>query len=264
MNDLVNQAEQQGRNVATTSDQGGSLQDDRARFALLKEALTNPDVQPEKAVAMAELMFRIEDRDRQARFIEAKVAAIAAMPRIGKDGQNDHTGTRYAKWETMQPIITPILAKHGLVLNFEISDENGKVAVTPILAGHGWQEKGGAMVLPADTSGSKNNVQAVASSVAYGKRHGAMAMLNLVQGGIAEDDDGNAGGGTTIDAYAELAPDMRELVDQGRAAAADGIAAYEKWFMALNPNQRGFLNFNQAWPNPVTWHQQNKDLAAKV
>lgn len=262
MNDLVHQAET-GRDIAA-AEQGGSLQDDRARFALLKEALTNPDVQPEKAVAMAELMFRIEDRDREARFIEAKVAAIAAMPRIGKDGQNTHTGSRYAKWETMQPLITPILAKHGLVLNFEISDQNGSVAVTPILSGYGWQEKGGAMVLPADKGKGRNDVQAVASSASYGKRHAAMAMLNLVQGGIAEDDDGNAGGGTEIDAYSELPNDMRELVDQGRAVAIDGMAAYEEWFKGLNPQQRGFLNFNQAWPNPITWHQQNKDLAAKV
>lgn len=262
MNDLVSQAES-GRAVAHT-EAGGSLQDDRARFALLKEALTNPEVQPEKAVAMAELMFRIEDRDREARFIEAKVAAIAAMPRIGKDGQNTHTGSRYAKWETMQPIITPILSAHGLVLNFEISDQNGKVAVTPILSGFGWTEKGGAMVLPSDQGKGRNDVQAVASSVSYGKRHSAMAMLNLVQGGIAEDDDGNAGGGTAIDAYASLPPDMKKLVDDGRAAAADGSAAYEEFFKGLDTQQRGFLSFNQAWPSHATWHQQNKDLAAKV
>ena len=84
MSDLVQQAE--GRDLAPRQE-GGSLSDDRARFALLREALTNPDVQPDKAVAMADLMFRIEDRQREARFIEAKVAAIAAMPRIGKDGK---------------------------------------------------------------------------------------------------------------------------------------------------------------------------------
>lgn len=264
MNDLVQQAEGQGGRDVAQRQEGGSLSDDRARFALLKEALTNPDVQPDKAVAMADLMFRIEDRQREARFIEAKVAAIAAMPRIGKDGQNTHTGTRYAKWETMQPIITPILARHGLVLNFEIGDQNGKIAVTPILSGHGWTERGGAMVLPADIGKGRNDVQAVASSGSYGKRHAAMAMLNLVQGGIVEDDDGNAAGGTALDAYAQLDPHHRQLIDDGRKAAADGMAAYEEWFKALEAADRGFLNFNQAWPSPLTWHAQNKDLAAKV
>lgn len=262
MNDIV-ESNGGGRDLAQ-AEGGRSLQDGAARFALLKEALTNPEVQPEKAVAMAELMFRIEDRDREAAFIEAKVAAISKMPRIGKDGQNTHTKTRYAKWESMQPIITPILREHGLVLNFEISDQNGKVAVTPILSGYGWTERGGAMVLPADQGKGRNDVQAVASSASYGKRHAAMAMLNLVQGGIAEDDDGNAGGGTALDAYASLEPADRELVDQARQIAEGGIAAYEEWFKDQTPQHRGFLNFNTAWPSPKTWHQQNKELAEKI
>jgi hypothetical protein len=211
MNDIVQQNE--SRDLAHR--QEGSLSDDQARFALLREALTNPDVQPEKAVAMADLMFRIEDRQREANFIAAKVAAISEMPRIGKDGLNDHTKTRYAKWETMQPIITPILARHGLVLNFEIGDQNGKIAVTPILSGHGWTERGGAMVLPADIGKGRNDVQAVASSGSYGKRHAAMAMLNLVQGGVVEDDDGNAAGGTALDAYQQLDSNYRGIVDEG-------------------------------------------------
>jgi hypothetical protein len=262
MNDLVDNA-QSGREIAQRQD-GGSLSDDRARFALLKEALTNPDVQPEKAIAMADLMFRIEDRQRHTRFIEAKVAAISEMPRIEKDGENKHTGSRYAKWETAQPVITPILNRHGLVLNFTIGDKDGKIAVTPILSGHGWEERGEPMVLPADIGKGRNDVQAVASSASYAKRHSAFAMLNIVQGGIAQDDDGNAGGGTAIDAYDQLDAYHRALVDAGRSEAGAGMQSYEDWFKAQTVTDRGFLNFNQAWPSPKTWHAQNKELAEKV
>jgi hypothetical protein len=263
MSDLVEQA--QGSRELAHAPESGGLSDDRARFALLREALTNPEVQPEKAVAMAELMFRIEDRQREAAFIAAKVAAISEMPRMGKDGQNTHTQTRYAKWETAQPIITPILARHGLVLNFEISDQNGKVAVTPILSGHGWTERGGAMVLPADVGKGRNDVQAVASAASYAKRHSAFAMLNIVQGGVmSDDDDGSAAGGTPLDAYASLDEHQRSLVDEGRRTALDGVAKYEEWFKALDAQRRGFLAFNTAWPNNVTWHEQNKDAAAKA
>lgn len=261
MNDLVEQAEQNGsRELA--HHEGGGLDDAQARMMILRETLTNPNVQPAAAREMAELMFRLEDRDRQTRFIAAKVAAIGDMPRIGKDGATDKS--RYARWETMQPIITPILKRHGLALNFKISDQNGKVAVTPILSGHGWVEEGDAMVLPSDTSGSKNPVQAVASSASYGKRHTAMAILNIVTGGIVEDDDGNAAGGTALDAYASLDDQQRALVDEGRQQALGGSAAYEAWFKGLDANRRGFLAFNTAWPANVTWHAQNKDAAAKV
>ena len=44
------------------------------------------------------------------------------------------------------------------------------------------------MVLPLDTSGSKNAVQAVGTSVSYGKRYVMCAMLNIATRG--EDDDG--------------------------------------------------------------------------
>ena len=233
------------------------------RLALLREALTNPDVQPEKAVAMAELMFRLEDRDARARFIAAKVKAIAEMPHIGKDGVNTHTGNRYSTWEKMQPVITPILHRNGLVLNFVVGSEGPRVAVTPILSGHGWEERGEAMALPADQGKGRNDVQAVGSSISYAKRYAAMAMLNIVSRGVPADDDGNAGGGTPMDPYDALQPHERELVDQGRGAAGGGVDAYAEWFKGLPTDQRGFLAYNRA-NGGKTWHDQNKEHAALV
>ena len=46
------------------------------------------------------------------------------------------------------------------------------------------------MPFPIDTSGSKNAIQAVGSSISYGKRYTAGALLNLTSRG--EDDDGIA------------------------------------------------------------------------
>lgn len=250
-----------GRELAHADEPRGITVDQR--LSLLREALTNPDVQPEKAVAMAELMFRLEDRDARAAFISAKVRAISEMPHIGKDGLNTHTDKRYATWERMQPTITPVLARNGLVLNFDIGHEGPRVSVAPILSGHGWEERGSAIVLPADVGKGRNDVQAVGSSVSYGKRYAAMAMLNLITRGLAEDDDGNAGGGTPADPYEALQPRERELVDAGRSVASDGVEAYSEWFKALPTDKRGFLAYNKAG-NGMSWHDQNKDLAAKI
>jgi hypothetical protein len=230
MNDIVTRPENMPAAEADAISAG-------QRLALLREALTNPDVQPEKAIAMADLMFRLEDRDAKRRFIEAKVAAIAAMPQIGKDGQNDHTKTRYAKWETMQPIITPILARYGLALNFDIGHEAGRVSVAPILSGHGWEEKGGAIVLPPDEGKGRSPVQAVASSVSYGKRHASMAMLNLVQRGLSEDDDGNGGGG----ALRQYNPEQQAFIKLANDKAAESPEAYLEWFKSLDAAGKGWL-----------------------
>jgi hypothetical protein len=45
------------------------------------------------------------------------------------------------------------------------------------------------MELPFDNSGSKNTVQAIGSSVSYGKRYVLCMLLNISTGG--EDNDGN-------------------------------------------------------------------------
>lgn len=232
------------------------------RLALIREALINPDVAPEKAAAMMELTFKLEDRQARADFIAAKVAAIASMPTIAKDGKNTHTGSMYATWERMQPIITPILSRFGLVLTFSIGNENGRVSVAPILSGHGWEERGGAIVLPADEGKGRNNVQAVGSSVQYGKRYAAMAMLNLIARGVADDDDGHTGGGGDYDPYDALSNDERGLVDAGRSRSMDGAAAYQEWFKALPTEQRGFLAYNKG-AGGRSWHDANKDAAAK-
>lgn len=256
-------AERTGKEIAPHQGEDANAITATQRLQLIREAMVNPDVAPDKAAVMMDLMFRLEDRQAHARFIEAKVAAIAAMPRFGKDGLNDHTGSRYARWETMQPIITPILREHGLVLNFEVDDDQNRVVVIPILSGHGWEEKGGRVVLPHDKGKGRNDVQAVVSALSYGKRAAAMAMLNLVTGGLVEDDDGNAGGGTPMEPYATLSAWERELVDLGREKAKDGTAAYEAWFKGLEQPERGFLSFNKAdLATGRTWHQQNKDAAA--
>lgn len=239
-----------GREIAEAEQRGITVSQ---RMQLLREVLTNPNCQPQAAKEMAELMFKLEDRDARAAFIEAKVRAISEMPAIGKGGQNTHTDTRYAKWETIQPIITQVLTRHGLVLNFDIGHENGKVTVAPILSGHGWEERGGAMAMPSDVGKGRNDVQAVASSVSYGKRTTAKAMLNLIERGVIEDDDGNAGGGTPED---HMSPAQRALIDAGRSAAYNGSVAYENWFKSLSAAEKGWLAYEP-------YHGQNKEAAAK-
>ena len=225
------------------------------RLTLIREALTNPDVSPEKAGQMLDLMAKMEDRQARADFIAAKVAAISDMPHIGKDGENTHTGVRYATWERMQPAITPVLMRHGLILTFKVGHEGNRVAITPILSGHGWQEEGGAVILPSDEGKGRSNVQAVGSSISYGKRYAAMAMLNLIQKGLVEDDDGRAAGGETPER--KLTPDQQALVEAGRSAAMNGTATYDEWFKGLPTAQKGWLIVEDH-------HAKNKQTAEKV
>jgi len=249
MNDIIQH--DGGREIAAASASQFGLPMEQ-RVSLLREALTNPDVDPAKASAMAELMFKMEDRDRESAFIEAKTAAISAMPRIGQDGYNTHLKSKYAKWETMQPIVNRVLTRHGLALSFVVGGDVGKLTVRPVLQGHGWTERGEAMPLPSDTGPGRSAVQAVGSAISYGKRYAAMAMMNILQAGTASEDDDGAGGGTAED---RMTNDQRALIDASRSAAMQGSEAYNTWFKALEPAAKGWLAYEP-------YHQQNKDAAA--
>lgn len=80
-----------------------------------------------------------------------------------------------------------------------------------------------SIVLPVDTSGSKNGVQAVASSVSYGKRYTAGLLLNITTTG--EDDDGNGPAAqvtprVTSAQAAQIAMLLEKCSDKAKAAFA--------------------------------------------
>ena len=65
--------------------------------------------------------------------------------------------------------------------------DEGKVRVTTILTHRDGHSEETYFDLPFDSSGSKNNVQAVGSSTSYAKRYGVLSILNLRVAG--QDDD---------------------------------------------------------------------------
>lgn len=232
-------------------------------LAMIAEAARDQTVDAQKMVTLADLAMKLQDRELQAQFNRDKVSAIQQMPSIGKrgeiiipakDGKTQRTQGRYAKWEDLHKIISPILAAHNLVLTFNIGHREQMVTVQPILSHtNGIVEKGEFMVLPLDTSGSKNNTQGAGSSSSYGKRYAAGAMLNLVYHDDI-DDDGAGGSATPAD---HLSDEQHSLVDAGRSAAMNGTAAYTEWFGKLPAAQKGWLAFEP-------YHAQNKQAAEAI
>src|SRR3546814_12068467 len=84
--------------------------------------------------------------------------------------------------------IKPVLKRHGFALSFRTDFTNG-IRVAGVLTHSGGHKETTDFVLPADGSGNKNAVQAIASSVSYGKRYTAGALLNLTSHGEARKSD---------------------------------------------------------------------------
>ncbi|MEZ1441487.1 ERF family protein, partial [Pseudomonas shirazica] len=74
-------------------------------------------------------------------------------------------------FEDINDIVKPIMQRFGFAVSFRVETVQTGVSVTGILmhcAGHREQT---TMLVPIDTSGSKNAVQSLGSSVSYGKRY---------------------------------------------------------------------------------------------
>lgn len=196
-----------------TKDEGASLVDVIARAA------TDPATDVDKLERLMGMYERITARQAEAAFYEALAAMQPELPIIEKRGaiKNKAGGKQagYARWEDVVEQVTPILSRHGFSLNFHVRHDGDRIVVTGIL-GHrlGHKDSTDSPPLMADVSGSKNAVQALGSSVSYGKRYAAFALLNIVA--RDEDDDGAAAGaGATISA--EQFMELRNLMEEAEA-----------------------------------------------
>jgi hypothetical protein len=184
------------------------------------------------SVEQIERMFALYEkasaRAAQSSFIAAMMRAKTAMPRIIKTGTiegnvKDSAGAKvgkakqstYARWEEVCQQIEPVLAANDLVLTFQTEQSQAdRVSVTAILTHIDGHQMRSQMSLPIDTGGAKNNVQGWGSSVSYGKRYTAFAVLNLV-GHDDNDKDGADLEPETISEDQQV--ELRDLIDAKEA-----------------------------------------------
>jgi len=185
-----------------------------AIISMIERAARDPSVDIDKMERLMLMQERAFDRRAKAAYSSALAIMQPELPSIKeRGGIRDRTGkvqSTYALWEDINDAIKPVLAKHGFAISFRVSHPEHYIAVTGVLSHEEGHSEETTIHLPHDGSGSKNAVQAVGSSVSYGKRYTASALLNLTSHG--EDDDGKRGGsGDTISEEQEM--ELRDLLE---------------------------------------------------
>lgn len=179
---------EQGQEITTREPQAPA--ETGGMVAMIERLALSPDVDVMKLEKLLEMQERIMAQNAKAAFTAALAEMQPDLPIIGERGQSN-TGS-YALWEDINEAIKPVLSEHGFALSFRTGQDDEKIIVTGVLSHSEGHSEETTMHLPADTSGSKNAVQAIGSSTSYGKRYTAAALLNLTSRG--EDDDGESGG----------------------------------------------------------------------
>jgi hypothetical protein len=212
----------EARNAAPTNVEAHPATDSAALIAVISRAASDPNVDIDKMERLMAMHERMTERNARASYAAALASMQPELPVIerngmirvpAKDGKTGHD-TPYALWEDINEAIRPVLAKHGFALSFRVRKEADRVEVTGVLSHREGHSEETMLSLPMDSTGSKNNVQAIGSSTSYGKRYTAMALLNITTRG--EDDDGKAAGiGNVISD--EQFEQLSKLIDEHKA-----------------------------------------------
>ena len=138
------------------------------------------------------------------------------------------TKYNYNPLPKIQKAIDPVLSQYGLSYKWKQESAEGKIKITCVVShvdGYSeetWLEGG------HDTSGSKNSLQAIGSTVTYLKRY---TLENAL--GLSSDEDDDAAAISTNRTLEELTAAIEE---------ADSIAGLKKVFEAMTPYEKGLAN----------------------
>ncbi|MDE2096833.1 MAG: ERF family protein [Patescibacteria group bacterium] len=169
----------------------------------LVAAASNPNVDAAKMRALWELHKEIRADEARIAFLNDFHAMAKVLPIIDKNGQIVIEGkagkrgqnTRYAKYDDIHETLKPILDQFNFVMDHatEPNDDATRINVVSYLRHTAGHETRTVFPLPAETSGSKNNVQGWVSSNSYGKRINTINLLNINSRAPQDADrDGNS------------------------------------------------------------------------
>lgn len=216
-------------------------------LSMIERFADKPDVLVQLvAVRNAEIVRRAE-----VAFNAALAAMQPELPAAAHRGLNTNTQKSYAKWEDIHAAITPVLAAHGFALSFKV-DTSDKITVTAILRHREGHSDHTTITLPVDKGAGRNEVQSVGSSVSYGKRYAAGALLNF----RTSDDDDGAATGSINDSQAKV---FRDLVEKHKANLSK-LLAYVKAGTVEDMNQSQLDNATEAL---MRWVESEKTKAEK-
>lgn len=202
-------------------------------LSMIERVVRDPSVPFERLDQMLAMQERMLKQQAEQAFNADFAAASAEIPTIPLNGRG-HNGRPYATLKDIVSKTRPVLARHGLSLTWDVQTLDGKVRITAILSHTKGHTRRSEVDLPADTSGSKNAVQAIGSTQSYGMRYTAQAILGLSLGEDV-DDDGNASQGTiTEEQYIAL----RDLCEKAKADEGKLLAYFKVDHLGELPAKR--------------------------
>lgn len=190
-------------------------------MAVIARAASDESVDVEKMERLFALKERMDGQERQRIFADALARIQAAAPRITQHGKTDKA--KFAKLEDIDFEMRPLMAQEGFSLSFDTQQLDGKVLMIGKLshrAGHSEEKR---LVLPVDNGPGRNSIQAMGSTVSYGRRYLTKMFFNIIE--VGEDNDGN---GAPKVITQKQADDLNDLITEIGGDAREKILAWAR------------------------------------
>jgi len=214
-------ASQERAIIDVTSDPPTAL----APVVLLFERLAaNKEIDVAKLERLIAMQEHVLAHEARAAFNRAFATMQAEIPTVIAATPGDGGKWLYAPLEDIQDAVRPILVRHGFGLSFRTEwPDKATIKVVGILTHRDGHERTSEFLADADTSGSKNAIQARGSAVSYGHRYTTKDLLNITTRGA--DDDGHT---ATPKPPTTHPTGYLGWLDKLRQAAQEGTPALER------------------------------------
>jgi len=190
-------------------------------MAMLSQAVAR-GASLEMVSKLMDLQERVERGQARRDFDEAIAAAKSEIRPVARN-KTGHNDKRYADFSAYAREVDPVLARHGLSYRFR-TEQEGSIKVTCVLSHKSGHAEENSLSGPADTSGNKNTIQAIGSTLTYLQRYTLTQALGLA---ASDDDDASKADQLPISGAAQKAIDL--------IGGCDSLDALTKWREVNDP-----------------------------
>jgi hypothetical protein len=166
---------------------------------------------------LMDLQERWEANESRKAFVAAMARFKAEPPTVLKSkevsfgGGKVTTAYKHATLDQVCAAIVPALSAVGISHRWEVEQSPNLVTVTCVLTHIQGHSERVQMIGPTDTSGSKNAIQAVGSTVTYLQRYTLLSATGIAAADT--DDDGRGAGKPVATITEDQAADLRAMAE---------------------------------------------------
>lgn len=210
----------------------------------------------EQIKQLMDLRDRWEAAENKRAYVTAFAAFKKNMPDVVKDMLNKQYGSDYSSLANLVNTVNRVLGEYGLHATWKPETTAPAISVTCIVTHVDGHSESVTITGPPDTSGTKNPLQAIKSTLTYLEGATFQAITGVVARSANKDDDGNAAGNQQQEeppeGYDNWHADMTALADEGT----------EKLTAAWSNSDPAFRRYVVKYDEP--WWRGCKSKAAKV